>query len=85
LNPDVPGRSDFQGTYGTMIRDDRYKLVVYHGHDVGELFDLETDPWEFENLWDDPAYGEVRFRLMKRSFDALAFAVDLGLEQVAYY
>ena len=68
-----------------MIRDDRYKLVVYHGHEVGELFDLGTDPWEFENLWDDPAFKEARFRLMKRSFDALAFAVDLGPKQVAHF
>jgi arylsulfatase A-like enzyme len=85
LNPDVPGRDDFEGTYATMIRDDRFKLVVYHGHDVGELFDLQADPGEFENLWDDPQYAEVRFRLMKASFDAMAFAVDVGTKQVAHY
>ena len=39
-----------------MIRDDRYKLIVYHGHDIGELFDLENDPDEFDNLWDDPDF-----------------------------
>jgi arylsulfatase A-like enzyme len=74
-----------EGAYATMIRDRRYKLVVYHGHDVGELFDLETDPGEFDNLWDSPEHAELRFTLMKRSFDALAFAVDLGPQQVAYY
>jgi arylsulfatase len=85
LNPDVPGRDDFKGTYATMIRDNRYKLVVYHGHEIGELFDLRSDPWEFQNLWDDTDYAGVRFDLMKKSFDALAFAVDVGPEQVAYY
>lgn len=85
LNPDVPGRHDFNGTYATMIRDRRHKLVVYHGHATGELFDLQRDPGEFENLWDDADYGEVRFSLMRQSFDALAFAVDVGPKQTAYY
>ena len=83
LNP--VAHPEFEGSYATMIRDHRYKLVVYHGHETGELFDLERDPGEFENLWDDPDHREVRFELMKRSFDALAFAVDIGPEQVAYY
>ena len=75
----------FEGSYATMLRDRRYKLVVYHGHEIGELFDLETDPGEFDNLWDDAAYASIRFRLMKQSFDALAFAVDTGPEQILYY
>jgi hypothetical protein len=85
LNPDTPERHDFSGNYATMIRDERYKLTVYHGHAVGELFDLHKDPGEFENLWHDPDYGAVRFDLMKRSFDALALAVDVGPKQVTYY
>ena len=85
LNPDVPGRGDFSGTYATMVRDRRYKLAVYHDRDVGELFDLQSDPEEFDNLWDDSRYREVRFDLMKRSFDALALAVDIGPKQVTRY
>jgi arylsulfatase A-like enzyme len=85
LNPDVPGREHFNGSYATMLRDHRYKLVVYHGHDVGELFDLDEDPGEFENLWDSGAHEGVRFDLMKRSFDALAFAVDIGPRQITYW
>ena len=75
----------FEGSYATMLRGDRYKLVVYHGHEVGELFDLHHDPGEFENLWDDPAHAQTKLRLMQQSFDALAFAVDLGPEQVARF
>ena len=73
------------GSYATMIRDERYKLVTYHGHETGELFDLAEDPDEYHNLWDGPAHADIRFRLMKQSFDSLAFAVDLGSEQVTRF
>lgn len=73
------------GSYATMIRDNRYKLVVYHGHDTGELFDMASDPGEFENLWTHPGYKDLRFELMKANFDALAFAIDLGPEATSEY
>ncbi len=85
LNPDSEAAKGYEGSYATMIRDHHHKLVVYHGHDSGELFDLEHDPAEFNNLWHDPAWAGVRFDLMKKSFDALAFAVDLGPEQTTWY
>jgi arylsulfatase A-like enzyme len=72
-------------SYATMLRTRRYKIVNYHGHNPGELFDLETDPYEFDNLWDEPAYSDVRFELMKKSFDALAFAIDTGPPRVGRY
>jgi arylsulfatase A-like enzyme len=72
-------------SYATMLRNRRYKIVNYHGHDLGELFDLKKDPYEFNNLWQDSAYADVRFELMKKSFDALAFAVDTGPPRVGRY
>ncbi|MEE3258103.1 MAG: sulfatase-like hydrolase/transferase [Candidatus Latescibacterota bacterium] len=85
LNPDSPGREHLQGSYATMIRDQRYKLVCYHDRAMGEFFDLEADPGEFDNLWDDPDYAEVRFALLKQNFDALANAVDIGPKQVTQF
>ena len=35
------------GTFATMYRNQRHKLVVYHGHQHGELYDLQEDPHEF--------------------------------------
>lgn len=50
--------------YMTMIRDQRYKLVHFVEADEGQLFDLVSDPNEVNDLWDDPAYQEVRRNLV---------------------
>ena len=81
LNPDVAGREQYEGSFATMYRDERYKIVVYHGHEQGELYDLQEDPGEFKNLWDDSESVSLRFDLMRRNFDALAFSVDTGPPQ----
>jgi uncharacterized sulfatase len=44
---------------------DRYKLTVYYDRDYGELFDLQEDPEEVNNLWDDPAYQELKNELTR--------------------
>lgn len=62
--------------YATMYYDGRYKLVVFHGEEVGELYDHERDPDEFHNLWDDEAHMVKKLELMKKSFDASVFTVD---------
>ena len=56
--------------YATMYFDGRYKLVNYHGKEYGELYDHRNDPEEFENLWDDPAYAELKAKLIKKNFDS---------------
>jgi len=55
-------------SHADMIYDGRFKLVVYHGHEVGELYDLQDDPFEFHNLWTDPARQSLKLDLMKRLF-----------------
>lgn len=72
------------GTFGTMYRDGRYKLCVYHGHPVGELFDLENDPWEHNNLWDDASRQQIKCDLLKANFDAaMLTGVDVGTRRIA--
>jgi hypothetical protein len=85
-NPDTHRefiRSEFYDTldpgilppaFGTMIRTRDFKLVVYHGHMLGELFNLSKDPNEFDNLWNQQDYEEKRFELLKRCFDATILA-----------
>ncbi len=43
---------------------ERYKITVYRKWDYGELFDLQEDPGEVNNLWDAPAAQEVKCRLL---------------------
>ncbi len=63
----------------------RHKLAVYHGHDVGELYDLADDPHEFRNRWDDPGSADRKCALLKRAFDGTMLAADLGPARVARY
>ena len=63
-------------TYGSMLRTRDEKIIVYHGTDQGEMYDLKADPDEFENLWDDPRHTERKLRLMKACFDASVFTMD---------
>jgi arylsulfatase A-like enzyme len=56
--------------------DQRYRLSVFHGTGWGELYDLEEDPGEFDNLWDDPAHSKTRARMTERLLHAEIEHVD---------
>lgn len=49
-----------------MIRTEKHKLWLDSRHDDGELYDLEKDPKEQYNLFNDPAHSEIRGRLTER-------------------
>ena len=63
-------------SYGTMLRTRHEKIVVYHGVDQGELYDLDEDPDEFDNLWDRPDRAAMKMRLLKQAFDASVLTMD---------
>ena len=65
-------------THATMFRDERWKVIVYHSHATGELYDLQADPWEHHDIWNDPGHAAIRADLVRRSFDATIEAIDPG-------
>ena len=72
------------GTFATMYRTERYKLSAYHNDGLGELYDLEKDPWEFENLWDDPDSVDTKNELIWKSFnDHVNLTTDVGSKRIA--
>jgi len=60
----------------TMVRTAEHKLVVDHGNDMGELYDLVADPTERVNVWDDPAAQSVKTRMLMRLCHRMAWTVD---------
>ena len=71
-------------TYATMYRDRRYKLVSYHAHNLGELYDLKNDPWEFNNLWGAPETRDLKYTLLEASFNTTMMqSLDVGPRRIA--
>jgi arylsulfatase len=74
---DLPSHS-----HANMLRNERYKLVHYHGNPAGELYDLQRDPDEFTNLWDDDRHSALRAQLTRQLFDAIMLATDPGQPRI---
>ncbi|HEX4883813.1 MAG TPA: sulfatase-like hydrolase/transferase [Casimicrobiaceae bacterium] len=82
-NDSVGGLPDH--THGAMVCDGRYKSVVYRGHRIGELYDLERDPGEFDNLWDDPAARDLKAERLRYHLDAMMGTVGVGPPRFTNY
>jgi arylsulfatase len=81
LDPHFTGGS---GVFATMHRTERYKLSIYHGKNLGELYDLQEDPHEFQNLWDSKAHQTLKNNLIHESFDAhVLLTTDVGSRRIA--
>lgn len=62
---EFPGAHMVKRHYG--VRTDRYKLIhFYYDIDEWELYDLEKDPAEMNNVYDEPAYVSVKENMHER-------------------
>ncbi len=65
---EFPGEHHVKRHYG--IRTDRYKLIhFYYDIDEWELFDLEKDPTEMNNVYMDPAYTSIKEEMHQKLKD----------------
>ncbi len=55
----------------------RWRLTYYLNQEWGELIDREKDPQEMRNLWDDPAHGSIKQRLLEQLLQAVAASIDM--------
>ena len=75
----------------TMLRHDRYKLIVEHGapatsrERTGELYDLEADPQELCNLWDAPESAGTRIALERMLMDVMVANHDRSQPRMAFW
>ena len=59
---EYPAEHSVQKHFG--VRTDRYKLIRFYGDgDFWELYDLQKDPNELRNVYEEPAYAKVRKQL----------------------
>lgn len=78
LNPKIHSREwamlEFRPAESSFMQrtyiEDTYKLVLYHDRDYGELYNLQKDPRQMNNLYEDPEYREIKYALIRRYIDA---------------
>lgn len=76
--------------FATMVFDGRYKLVRIHDRDHrmdcrGELYDLEEDPKETYNQYENPEYQTEKMRMLELLSDRMAETCDpLPLRQAEW-
>ena len=61
-----------EDNYQIMMRSQTHKLVYYIGQEQGEYYDLQTDPHELYNLWDESSRQQEKQILQLRLLEWLA-------------
>jgi arylsulfatase A-like enzyme len=58
------------------VRNEQFKFAYYQKLDVGELYDLEKDPNETNNLWDSKSARAAREEMMFTLLSRIADTID---------
>ena len=79
---DFLGSSEISNyTQATMTFDGRYKTIIYHGLGFGEIYDLQKDPGEFNDLWDNGIDSNMKLNLMHSHIDAVMNTSSAGVQR----
>jgi len=63
--------------------DERYKITVYFNREYGEIFDLQSDSQEINNLWGNPDFSELKATLMMKLLHAEMGKEPMWMPRVA--
>jgi arylsulfatase A-like enzyme len=58
------------------VRTNRYKLIFFYENKEYELYDLQKDPKEMNNLYNDPAYKKISVNMLQKLKDTKAAYKD---------
>ena len=73
------------GSRGSMYFDGKYKLNIYHNHNLFELYDLENDPNEFDNLWYKDNLADLKHELTIKHFNSFVRTVYAVIRKTKDY
>lgn len=65
-----------QADHDYSLRSLKWRFTYYPGKDYGELYDLQEDPDEFVNLWDDRRYDSLKRKLTQTLLDRILLTRD---------
>ncbi|MEO1249499.1 MAG: sulfatase-like hydrolase/transferase, partial [Pseudomonadota bacterium] len=67
----------------TSYVDGRYKISVYRQGPHGELFDLQSDPGEIQNLWSEPQMAPIKEQMLHAMVQGFLRSEPMPSERVA--
>ena len=68
--------SNKPGLRVSMVRTRTHKIAVVHGTGEGELYDLQGDPGEHDNLWYSEEHSGLKAEMTALCFDASIATID---------
>jgi arylsulfatase A-like enzyme len=63
--------------------EQRYKITVYRNGTQGELFDLQEDPKELHDLWDEPSAATVKSEMLLRFVQSALQSEQVRMPRIA--
>ena len=72
-------------THGVMYLDKQYKVCIYRGQNIGEIYDLEKDRGEFDNLWNNKSFTEKKAELLHKAMMSYMATSDAGIKRTHPY